>query len=253
MRNGPALILALMMMFSLSACGNNSHQNTPSTMPGTGQPSEPNAEQTPIPGENTELGKDPENERENGDMPEPDAGSDILIVYFSRAGNSYGTEDVDAVTSASLAIPGNTAVIANMVEEAIGGDLFQIITVDPYPKDYRETTDVARVELDEDARPELSTHVENMDAYDIVVLGYPNWWGTVPMAVYTFLEEYDFSGKTIVPYCTHQGSGLGRSATDIKTLCPDSTILDGLAVSGSRVSNAQSDVNKWLSDLGLVE
>jgi len=112
---------------------------------------------------------------------------------------------------------------------------------------------VARVELDEDARPELSAHVEDMDAYDIVVLGYPNWWGTIPMAVYTFLEEYDFSGKTIVPYCTHQGSGLGRSVTDIKTLCPDSTILDGLAVSGSHVSNAQSDVDKWLSDLGLTD
>jgi len=253
MRKSLALILALMIMFSLSACGNNNPQNTPSPTPGAQQPSEPDAGQTPIPGENRELGKNPENETENGDMPEPDAESNILIVYFSRAGNSYGTEDVDAVSSASLAIPGDTSVIANMVQGTIGGELFQIITVDPYPKDYRETTDVARVELDEDARPELSAHVEDMDAYDIVVLGYPNWWGTIPMAVYTFLEEYDFSGKTIVPYCTHQGSGLGRSVTDIKTLCPDSTILDGLAVSGSHVSNAQSDVDKWLSDLGLTD
>lgn len=182
----------------------------------------------------------------------------ILVVYFSRVGITSFSKDVDTVTSASLnagdaGLIGNTEIIANMVQEAVGGDLFQIVTVKSYPENYRETTDVASQEQGQNARPELATHVENMGDYDIIILCYPNWWGTLPMAVFTFLEEYDFSGKTIAPLCTHEGSRLGRSVTDITKLCPQATILDGLAIRGGDVKNAQDEIAGWLRKIGMIE
>ena len=146
---------------------------------------------------------------------------------------------------------GNTRVIAHQIHENIGGDLFEIVSMDPYPSDYDEVVERARKELDRDFRPRLTTKVENMGSYRVVFVGYPNWWGTVPRPVATFLTEYDFSGKTMVPFCTHEGSHLGRSVTDIKALCPQSTILDGLAVRGSNVKNAENEVSGWLRELGL--
>lgn len=136
--------------------------------------------------------------------------SNILIVYFSRHGSSFGSDDADAVSSASL-LPEDAIVIANMIAELTGGDRFQIVTMNPYPKDYNKTTDVAMDEQTASARPELAGQIENLDGYDTIVLGYPNWWGTIPMSVATYLETYDLSGKTILPYCTHKGSRLGRS------------------------------------------
>ena len=136
-----------------------------------------------------------------------------------------------------------------MIAEQTGGALFKVETVTPYPEDYDETVDIAREEQDNNARPELSTHVEDMSRYDVIYLGYPNWWGTMPQAMFTFLEEYDFSGKTIIPFCTHGGSALGRSEEDIAELVPDARLLSGLAVSGSRVDDAQADVEEWLNGL----
>jgi len=179
------------------------------------------------------------------------AGSNILIVYFSRHGSSVDDTDVDAVTSASLS-PGNTIIAANMIQRATGADTFQIVTVNPYPKDYRETTDVAAIEKDNNERPDLSARVENIDAYDTIILGYPNWWGTIPMPVATFLDEYNLSGKTILPYCMHEGSGLGSSVSDITALCPDSTVLSGLSISTRRVESANEDIINWLSGHGII-
>lgn len=173
----------------------------------------------------------------------------VLVVFFSRHGSSVGDEDADAVSSASLS-PGDVVQLTDMVHAAVGGDLFQIITVSPYPKEYRATTDLAAVEQNDNSRPALATAVDSMDAYDTIFLGYPNWWGTLPMAVMHFLESYDFSGKTIIPYCSHEGSGLGRSVTDLTALCPDAIILDGLAVRGRDAANAQVQVDAWLNSLG---
>lgn len=153
----------------------------------------------------------------------------VLIAYFSKTGN--------------------TETIANMIAGQTGGELFKVETVIPYPEDYDETVDIAREEQDNDARPELSTHVEDMSQYDIIYLGYPNWWGTMPQAMFTFLEEYDFSGKTTIPFCTHGGSALGRSEGDIASLVPDATLLERLAVRGTDVDNAQADVEEWISSL----
>lgn len=144
---------------------------------------------------------------------------------------------------------GNTEVVAKIIHEMTEGDLFCIDPVNSYPEDYTETTEVAKTELRENTRPELSSHLENMDSYDIIFLGYPNWWGTMPMAVFTFLEEYDFSEKTIVPFCTHEGSGLGRSEKDIAKVCPKARLLKGLAIHGARASDAEKDVTDWLSNI----
>jgi flavodoxin len=154
--------------------------------------------------------------------------------------------------SAYFSHSGNTRVIAHQIHENIGGDIFEIVSVDPYPSDYDEVVEQARKELNKEYRPRLKTKVENMDSYNVVFVGYPCWWGTIPMPVATFLSEYDFSGKTIVPFCTHEGSSLGRSVMDIKKLCPQSTILDGLAVRGSDVKNVQNEVSEWLCEIGMM-
>jgi len=178
-------------------------------------------------------------------------GKKPLIVYFSRVGSSKSFQGVDAVSSASLP-KGNTIVVANIVHDAVGGDLFQVVTVDPYPSSYDATTAQALKEQDANARPKLSTNVPNMADYDTIYLGYPDWWGTLPMPIFTFLEEYDFSGKTIIPFCTHEGSGLGRSGRDIAKLCPKAKLLKGLAIRGSSVDRARGEVEAWLESLGKM-
>jgi len=170
-----------------------------------------------------------------------------LIAYFSREGNNIAGGRI-----VKLSI-GNTEVIAKMIQEITDCDIFRIDPVNSYPEDYVETTEVAGEELNKNARPELSSHVSNMDSYNVIFLGYPNWWGTMPMPVFTFLEEYDFSGKTIIPFVTHEGSGLGRSERDLASLCPQSNILNGLCVWGRDVKNALNDVSKWLRELELIE
>ena len=138
----------------------------------------------------------------------------VLIAYFSRSGNNYVGGSVKNLRQ------GNTEVAAALIQKIAGGELFRIDTVKAYPADYHETTRVAQKELRQNARPELRGRVDTMGDYDLVFLGYPNWWGTMPMAVHAFLEAYDFSGKTILPFCTHEGSGMGRSEADIQKLCP---------------------------------
>jgi len=154
-----------------------------------------------------------------------------LIAYFSKTGN--------------------TKTIADQIQGTVGRDLFQVITVDSYPAEYRATTEAARKELDNNYRPPLRDKVENMESYDVVFLGFPNWWATMPMAMFTFLESYDFSGKVIIPFCTHEGSGLGRSVTDLMRLAPNSEIRDGLAIRGSRAGNAHTEVRQWLNKVGF--
>jgi flavodoxin len=131
--------------------------------------------------------------------------------------------------------------------------MFQIKTLKSYPDDYTEVTNVAQEEKRKNARHELTEKVEDMNSYDVIYIGYPNWWGTMPMAVFTFLEAYDFSGKTIVPYCTHEGSGMGISERDIKKFCPSAKVLSGLAIQGGSVNGADKDVTDWLKKLDLIK
>jgi len=163
-----------------------------------------------------------------------------LIAYYSRKGNNYlGGKIVNLPV-------GNTEVVAKKIQALTGGDLFEIDTVKAYPVDYTETTQVAIAEKRTNSRPELAAFVDDMDQYEVVYLGYPNWCNTFPMVVFTFLEAYDFSGKTIIPFCTHEGSRLGNSERDIAELCPGATILKGIAIRGGDVNNAGKQVENWV-------
>jgi flavodoxin len=148
---------------------------------------------------------------------------------------------------------GNTLEIANQIHENVDGDIFEIVTVDPYPSDYNKVVKQAKQEQESGYKPTLKTKIENIESYEVVFIGYPNLCGTIPRPVATFLSEYDLSGKTIVPFCTHEGSCLGRSITDLTKLCRQSTILDGLAVRGRDVKNAQIEVSKWLRKIAMTE
>lgn len=171
--------------------------------------------------------------------------SKCLVAYFSRPGNNY-------VGGTIVNLPvGNTEVIAKMIQELTGANLFRIEAVHAYPEDYTETTEVAKEELHTNARPNLTDRMESMDSYDVIVLGYPIWWGTMPMPVFTFLEGYNLSGKTIAPFCTHEGSGLGHSLMDIRKTCPGSTVTDGIAIRGGDVKNAKDAVAGWLREIGM--
>jgi len=163
-----------------------------------------------------------------------------LVVYYSRKGQNYREGKI-----VNLSI-GNTEVIAKKIQSLTQSDIFEIKTIKDYPIDYTESTIVAKDELRKNARPELSSFIENMDAYDVIYLGYPNWWNTFPMAVFTFLETYDFSGKTIFLFCTHEGSGLGSSEHDIKKLCPTAIVKKGIAIRGGTVNDADNSIKSWL-------
>ena len=169
-----------------------------------------------------------------------------LIAYYSRRGENY-------VGGSIVSLPtGNTEVAVQTIQKLTGADTFRIDTLKPYPADYHRTTELARQELRQQARPEIVSQVDNMGDYEVIILGYPNWWATMPMAVFTFLEAHDLSGKTILPLCTHEGSGLGRSREDIRKLCPGAKVLDGLAIRGSDVHRAQGAITGWLRTSGVV-
>lgn len=144
---------------------------------------------------------------------------------------------------------GNTERVAEFVQEAVGGDLFEIETAKPYSADYYRCIEEAKTELQADARPELAGYLEdaglNIDDYDTIFLGYPNWWGTCPMCVFTFLEHYDLAGKRIVPFCTNEGSGVGGSVKHLKRICPDATIETGLSITGNCAVQSREKVQAW--------
>jgi flavodoxin len=169
-----------------------------------------------------------------------------LVAYFSRKGNNY-------VGGRIVNLPvGNTETAAVMIQKLTGGDMFRIETVKEYPADYTKTTDAAKQELRQNMRPELAGDLDNLGDYHVIVLGYHNWWGTMPMAVFTFLEKHDFSGKTILPFCTHEGSGMGRSESDLKRLCPGAKVQRGLSITGGSVKGAENDVSAWLRESGVI-
>lgn len=173
--------------------------------------------------------------------------SKCLIAYFSRKGNNY-------VNGRIVNLPvGNTEIVAQKIKDLTGGDLFEIKTSYSYPLDYYEATEVAKTELENNLRPELVNKVKNMEVYDLIFLGYPIWWNTFPTAVFSFLESYDFSTKIIAPFCTHEGSGAGRSVQDIQNLCPQTIVLHCLTIRGSMVNNSETSVQSWLSKTQLIK
>ena len=188
---------------------------------------------------------------------EAGAQSSLLVAYFSYAENAALPDDVDASASASIqpwngTLTGNTGVVADMIAQATGADLFSIQTVEQYPDTYDATIDQGQQEQSDGARPELATHLENLDSYDTIFLGFPNWWGDMPMAVYTFLDEVDLSGKTVIPFVTSGGSGFSNTISTIQQMEPQATVQEGLSIGASSATGAQQQVESWLSELGLA-
>ena len=222
------LILGGLMVLSMGACGNTetNHQANSETAETTASTAK------------TE---------DNIHSEQSEGGGKMLVAYFSLAGEQYGVGVIEE---------GNTSIIAHMIAEQTGADLFEIKAVNPYPTSHSELLDVSRKEMSDKARPEIADTVDNMDDYDTVFIGYPNWWGDMPMIVYNFLESYDLSGKTIVPFCTHGGSGLSGTERTIEDIT-GGTMADGFAIAGTTAQNdrdtGKSKVTEWLREGGFVE
>lgn len=223
------LIMCLALVLGLAACGNsNSSETAEPVSTSAAEVTEEETESTPEASETEEStvpGTESAASSEETEEPSEPSGK-TLIAYFSHTGN--------------------TEEIAQEINALVGGDLVEIVEADPYPSDYQECVDRAEQEKDQDARPETTTIIENMEDYDTVYIGYPIWWHDTPMIIYTFLESYDFSGKTVIPFCTSGGSDIDESMPTINSLCAEATILEGLT------ANGPEDVEGWLSEIGML-
>lgn len=209
-----ALCMSLILLFAFTACSNHSTQESDSTISSVETESQ------------SEV-------NENNTKTENYSDASVLIAYFSWSGN--------------------TKQLADMIQKEVGGDMFEIKPKTPYTDNINELSGIALQEQRENARPELSNHIDDISKYDIIFIGYPSWWSDAPMPVYTFLEEYDFKGKTIIPFSTYGESGFGRSIDSIKSIVTDSTILDGLAVQEHELDKAPSKVTEWLKRINLLK
>lgn len=241
MRKMITFLLALVLSLSLAACGADNSASSPKTdAPADSQ---------------TEISASEENEAPVSEETQT-TGSNVLIAYFSVPED---VDTTDAVAGASIVVRdgeklGNTEYVADLIQETVGGDLFRIETVEKYPLDHDPLVDQAADEKDANARPELANHVENFGQYEYVFLGFPNWWGDMPMAVYSFLEEYDFGGKTIIPFITHGGSGASRTVDTISELQPKARMMGNkLVLSRNDVAESEETVVKWAKGLGINE
>ncbi len=258
MKKTITFLFSLFMIMSFVACSNT--QQSRDSNSASSEESSQAAESTPAQTAETESLPEEDNintsDAETTSTETESEESNILIAYFTYGENAELPDDVDASASASIQIlndevTGNTGVMAHMIAEASGGELFSIQTVEPYPDSYDETIDVGENEKNNGIRPELSTHIENLDQYDTVFVGFPNWWYGMPMVMYSFFDEYDFSGKTVIPFCTSGGSAFSDAIDEIKDMEPNATVLEGLHIGGSSVTGAESSVNEWVTELGL--
>ena len=167
----------------------------------------------------------------------------ILIVYYSRKGQNYWAGSIRNLEK------GNTEIVAEMIQEAVGGDLFEVDTHKPYSADYTTCTEEAQTELRANARPELKEYLDSLDGYDTIFVGYPNWWGTMPMAMFTFLEHYNLAGKRIIPFCTNEGSGMGVSERDLKKIYAEATVERGLSIRDCEATKSKKKVSNWAKGL----
>ncbi len=244
MKKSWVLLLALLLVFSIVGCSSKQ----------TAQPPESAVEETEpqtIPEETlTEL-------PESSETAEPvENGNNILIVYFSRWGNTDYPDDVDATTSASIVIDGGThgttEYVARLIQENVGGDLHLIQTQEPYPTDFDELRDLNHSEMAEGYLPALTESNLDISGYDMVFIGYPVWATDVPQAVLSFLNEYDLSGKTVIPFCTHDGYGAGGSYNTIREASHAAESPEGLAIEAKDVPSAASTVTAWLEGIGVM-
>ncbi len=231
-----SVLLSMVLVLSLAACGS---RNTQAAEGGTAGSTA--AESASVSAE-TVLQEEPSASETAGTAEESE----------TTAGTEDTSEDAGGIIVTYFSWSGNTAQMAQLIQEETGADLFEIEPAVPYTDDYDTLLDVAQQEQSDNARPEIAGQVENWDSYDVVFVGYPDWWGDAPMIIYTFLESYDWTGKTLVPFCTSGGSGFGRSLDKLSDSAPGAEILEGLHVSGSSVDGAGEEIASWIDGLNLA-
>lgn len=244
MKKFPSVLLVFSLLFMLTACSSSVDPLQESS----GQTTSPSSQQDSVSVSDAVL--EPESTESE------QSANNTLIVYFSRWGNTEYPSDVDATTSASIVVDndlryGTTEYVANMIAENVGGDLHRIETVIPYTADFDELRDVNHDEMSSNYLPELKESNLDISAYDTVFVGYPVWATDVPQAVLSFLKEYDLSGKTVIPFCTHDGYGAGNSYQTIAEASYAAVSLEGIAIEAKDVPNAQDTVAAWLTDIGI--
>lgn len=224
------ILLAMPLVFSLAACSSGNPVSREDT---SSEPSVSSSEASSVTSESSVDAEVPASGAPSSQEEESAEDGATLVAYFSWSGN--------------------TRQMAEIIAQETDADLFEISTVTPYTDDYNELLDIAQQEQSEAARPELDAQVENWDSYDTIFIGFPNWWSDAPMAVYTFLESYDFNGKTLIPFNTSASGGFGRSLSGISESVSGTTMLDGLDLTESELGDAQSRITIWLNELGLIE
>lgn len=243
-----SIMLSTMLVFSLVACSNS----TSGSVTDSPTPTETDA---PTP---TEEPTEPMNEKIPETTYEPESDTSTLVVYFSMPETTdpdgMTEEEDNSVVVIDGEVLGNTQYVAYVIQEKTGADIFRIEPETPYPTDHDTLVDLAAEEQDKDARPALKSTIQNLDQYDTVFIGYPNWWGDMPMILYSFFDEHDFSGKTIIPFNTHGGSGFSNTISTIAQLEPEAVVNgDGFTVSRNNVQEAETDIIGWLNELGYVQ
>ena len=252
MKKQIALFLAALLSLTLTACSSTG-EGAQTTAPSSSQASQPTESVS-------ESGEPMISDSADGATAEPESeqtNSRMLVVYFTYAENAALAEDVDVSSSASIqrqngTLTGNTGLVASMIAETAGADLFSLHTVEQYPDTYSATVEQGQQERTYGVRPDPTALPENLADYDVIFLGYPSWWSDMPMAVYSFLDAVDLSGKTIAPFVTSGGSGLAGTVGTIEELEPGSVVQSGLAIRDSDAAGAQEQVNAWLTELGYL-
>lgn len=227
-----SILMALALLLSFAACSSNTANE------GSSSPTQQSSDQSSIPMEVSNSQSDSSEPVEESNHPNEtstptETGSKSLVVYFSWSGN---TENV-----------------AKSIQTQTGADIFEIVPATPYSDDYDTVVDLAREEQRNSARPAISDSIENIEQYDVIYVGFPNWWGDMPMILYTFFDTYDLSGKTVALFCTSGGSGLSGTVNEVKSLEPDATVTEGLHIGSGSSSNPDRAVSEWLNDIGLAK
>ncbi len=248
MKKWTAILFSALMVFILAACGNTQKEN--GTAAGGSTEGSKKAETSA----RTETESSEENSPGNSEATE----GKTLVVYFSMPETTdpdHMTQEEDnSVVVVDGEVLGNTQYVAYVIQENTGADIFRIEPETPYPVDHETLVDLAAQEQDDNARPAIKDSIEDLEQYDTIFVGYPNWWGDMPMILYTFFDAYDFSGKNIVPFNTHGGSGFSNTISTIAELEPDANVIkDGFTVSRDNVQDAEADIIAWLGDLGYKE
>ena len=249
MRRWMAAALAALMVLSLAACAGSQQEEQSASAEATEQSQSASVQEEEEPASTEQQPEEPASSTE---QPSDTQESGVLVAYFSWADNAVIDGEVDAVASPSVTAPGNVQQLAQWVSERTGGDLFSIQVTEPYSSDWDACLERANQERAEDARPELTASVEQLERYDTVFLGYPNWWYGVPMALLSFLEENDLSDKQVYLFCSHGTGGLASSVEQIDEALPDSTALSEnvFDVYEEDASSSQQDILAWLEELG---